>query len=430
VNRRSHSGQALVVMLAFMAGLIGMLWLVINTGQVVNDKVKLTNAADAAAYSAALWEARSLNFQAYMNRAMVANEVAIAQLVSIRSWSQYLGSLTTNARTVLQWIPPLAAPLQALQKGWQAVDRGVQAGLPVMEAALSNWNVLALAKAQAVAHQQALPGAADLVEKVVQLNEPRAELGAAGRLLQLRNATAWQNERFTKSYQRGGGDLRRYASLLMASRDGFTRSRRSDLPISVPFVSAPRRGGTDLIGEYSWRGVDTWSIHVDTPFGGSELPLAWGGSEQRRQAMRQQGEHGGSLRVNSRASRLALRALQPKESYRGMPEIRDISAPQRQDKRTLEYSVALSLPADKMQTTDRLLNIAAMTPRLSAGALHALGSAEVYFQRPTPRADGRREYPSLFSPFWQARLISTPASTRAVTAAGRGLKVDPFAVLP
>jgi Putative Flp pilus-assembly TadE/G-like len=429
MNRPAQVGQALVVMLAFMASMIGMFLLVYNGGQVVNDKVKLTNAADAAAYSAALWEARSLNFQAYMNRAIVANEVAIAQLVSLRSWSKYLGTLTTNARTVLQWVPPLAAPLNALQKGWQTVDRGLQTGLPLFEARLSDWNVLALAQAQALAQQQAAIGAADLVEKVALANEPRAQLAEANRILQIRNGAVWQN-RFTQRYERGSGDLRRFRNLLMASRDGFSRSRRNDLPIPLPLVSAPRRGGTDLIGEYSWRGVDSWSVHVNTPFGSTEIPLAWGAAEQRRQIMRQQGDHGGSLRTNPRASRLATRTLRPSQTYRGLPQIRDVIAPQRQDQRSLEYSVSLRLPAAKIQTTDRLLAIRDMSPNLAADAIHALGSAQLYFQRPTVRADGRQEFASLFSPFWQARLISTPTATRALTAASRGMTLDPYAVLP
>ena len=58
MTRRSHSGQALVVMLAFMGVLTGAFILVFNVGQTVNDKMKLVNAADAAAYSAALWEAQ------------------------------------------------------------------------------------------------------------------------------------------------------------------------------------------------------------------------------------------------------------------------------------------------------------------------------------------------------------------------------------
>src|SRR5687768_11185185 len=76
--RRSQSGQALIAMFALLTGMLGGFVLLFNAGQVVNDKIRLTNATDAAAYSAAQWEARSLNYQAYLNRAIVANEVAIA----------------------------------------------------------------------------------------------------------------------------------------------------------------------------------------------------------------------------------------------------------------------------------------------------------------------------------------------------------------
>src|SRR6478736_264167 len=120
--RRPHSGQASVMLLALVASLVTAFAVSFGAGQLVNDKMRLVNAADAAAYSAAQWEARSLNFQSYLNRAIVANEVAIAQLVSLRSWSSYVATLTRNGATVARWIPPLAGPVQALERGWNAVD--------------------------------------------------------------------------------------------------------------------------------------------------------------------------------------------------------------------------------------------------------------------------------------------------------------------
>jgi hypothetical protein len=439
VHRRSHSGQALVVMLAFMAVLTAAFIMVFNVGQVVNDKIKLTNAADAAAYSAALWEARSLNYQAYLNRAIVANEAATAQLVSLRSWSQYVGRLTTNADRISRFIPPLAAPMRALAQGWGRVNAGVQQALPPMESALSVWNTRALAAAQAVAHQQALLAADDVVRQVSVANEPRAQVSDATRLLQAQNGEVWQH-RFTARYQRGSNDLARFGRLLMDSRDGFTRSRRSDLPITLPLLSMPRRGGTDLLGDYSWRGLDTLSLHLDLPLNHVETPLGWGAAEQRRRIVSQRGNHGGSLRRNPRASRLALRSNRIAEGYQGIPEIRDVVNTSRPGSRTLTYSVALQMPSSAVLTTDRLFmplglatfegDMEPVDPQLSAGALHAIGSAEIYFQRPAARQDGRTEYPSLFNPYWQARLTATSATERQLTAASRGLGVDPFAILP
>lgn len=435
--RRPHSGQCSILLLALLASLVAAGAAAFGAGQLVNDKMRLVNAADAAAYSAAQWEARSLNFQSYLNRAIVANEVAIAQLVSLRSWSGYVATLTRNGATVAQWIPPLAGPVRALERGWQAVDSSLQAIAPGLEGAISTWNVDILANAQAVAHQQAAIVAADLVGEVARANEPRAQVTEATRLLQVRNAAEWQH-RFTDRYRRGGGDLRRFVDLLMDSRDGFTRSRPASL--SVPLVSVRRRGGTDLLAERSWRGVDTLSVHVDYLIGSTEIPLGWGAAETRRLPVSQRGEHGGSLRSNRTASRRALRALRPSELYRGVPEIRDVVTPSRQDDRRLRYSVALQIPRERILTPDRLLlssgiyspdgTLHPVGPILPNAGLQALGSAEVYFHRSTARRDGRTEYPSLFNPYWQARLVAVNGLERQLTASSRDMALDPYGALP
>ena len=165
-----------------------------------------------------------------------------------------------------------------------------------------------------------------------------------------------------------------------------------------------------------------------------------GGAEQRRRAVSGSGEHGGSLRRNPAASRRARRALRPEEGYRGVPEIRDVVHPDSTAPRPLVYSVAARLPAESIRTIDRLLmplglptiegRSEPVAPNPSAGALHAISSAEVYFQRPAARRDGRIEYASLFNPYWQARLVPVSAVERQLTASFRGLSADPFAVQP
>lgn len=438
MRRARTTGQALVVVLAFLATLTGGFLVVFSVGQVVNDKVRLVNAADAAAFSAAQWQARSLNYQAYLNRAIVANEVAIAQMVSLRSWSRYMDRTISNASRIGSFVPPMAATLQSLERGWDAVDRAI-AGIAPLEGVLSRWNVDVLTNAQAIAHQQGTIAAAELVAQVAALQEPRAEVYEATRLLQVRNAAQWQH-RFTARMQRGGGDLRRYSQLLMDSRDGFSAWRSADLAPEGSPLQVSRRGGTDLIGAYAWRGIDTLSAHIDLGILAQEIPLGWGAAEQRHLPMTQQGIHGNSSRRNSRASRLARRELAPVQAYRGLPEIRDVVQPARQDERRVTYSVALRMPQTRIDTAERLLvphglwGAAAEPERFAANfsssALHALGSAEVYFRRPEGRADGRREFASLFSPYWQAHLATTPDSDRQLTAIQRGLQFDPFGVQP
>jgi len=425
MTRQTYRGQALVVALAYTALLAGVSLLVFNLGQTVNDKMRLQNAADAAAYSAALWEARSLNFQSYVNRALVANEVAIAQSVTLRSWSQYMAQTLRNSATVGRWVPPAAGTLQALSRGWAAVDSGLQQGLPAAEAALSHWNLDVLSTVQVLAQQQAPVAAADLVSEVAKVYDPRIEVGNSTRLFQIANANIWENGLSTR-YRHGGSQAARFNTLLMDARDGFSANRRADLLPGNPLLSLRKRGGTDLLGDYSWRGLDSLGLHVNYFFGSSELTLGWGGAENRRLPVAVRGDAGGSWRDNPRTSRLADRGALVQNGYGGTPEFRDIVRPQAQQDLRLTYSVDLKLPRPQMHLADGK----EAEPSYIGDGLHALSSAELYFRRPVARADGRLEYPSLFNPYWQVHLIDVARSTRAKAAPLRGLTVDPYAVLP
>jgi hypothetical protein len=87
---RKQSGQAMVYgLFMLMAGLAALFFL-FNVGQLTREKTKLVNTSDAVAYSAGVMHARSMNFAAYTNRALVADEIAIAQSVSLASWGKYL----------------------------------------------------------------------------------------------------------------------------------------------------------------------------------------------------------------------------------------------------------------------------------------------------------------------------------------------------
>ena len=64
---RREDGQAIYVVVLFLFLLAGLLFLVLNTGAQLNDKVELQNAADATAASGAAWYARGLNTVAMCN---------------------------------------------------------------------------------------------------------------------------------------------------------------------------------------------------------------------------------------------------------------------------------------------------------------------------------------------------------------------------
>lgn len=85
-------GQSAVFVLVFLGVLLISLNYLYKQGRITSDKMEMQNAADSIAYSISLTEARDLNFAAYMNRAMVANEVAIGQLLGLASWGFLWGS--------------------------------------------------------------------------------------------------------------------------------------------------------------------------------------------------------------------------------------------------------------------------------------------------------------------------------------------------
>jgi len=79
-------GQAAVFVLLFLGVLTLSLIFVYKAGKVTTQRMMVQNAADAVAYSVSTIEARDLNFMAFTNRAMIANEVAIGQMVGLASW--------------------------------------------------------------------------------------------------------------------------------------------------------------------------------------------------------------------------------------------------------------------------------------------------------------------------------------------------------
>src|SRR5690606_31348109 len=94
---RAERGQVLALGLFFLFACAAVMYLMFNSGRAVDEKIRLTNAADAVAYSVALMETRALNYDAWTNRAIVANQVAIAQAVGLAAWLRYFERGVANA---------------------------------------------------------------------------------------------------------------------------------------------------------------------------------------------------------------------------------------------------------------------------------------------------------------------------------------------
>lgn len=90
-SKKQH-GQAALFVVLFSAIMLVAVFSLFKAGKITTNKMQLQNAADAAAFSMSTVEARDLNFASYMNRAIVANEVGIAQFVGLASWAYHFKS--------------------------------------------------------------------------------------------------------------------------------------------------------------------------------------------------------------------------------------------------------------------------------------------------------------------------------------------------
>lgn len=318
--RNRQQGQALIYGMFMLIGSLTALFFLFNTGQLASEKTKLVNTADAVAYSAGVMHARALNFDAYNNRALMANEVLVAQMVSIASWTQYAQQHVENVPVVFPFCTDPAG-LAASMAIEFSVEYGIRCAVLSQPGNPVTLGVEALASA--------VPTAADALVTLVERN--KTAIKAAQALLHQPNY--FQQMRMNVMQQvaarnyAGDGSVRIFAggsgnSALKDDWTGFTahftgdsRQRLADTTANagakVEFVNSRRwdadavlgqlnpicwgrknvvrrRGGTNLSGLDEWIAEDTesawrWSVHSHGFFGLSlscdqdETPIAWGG---------------------------------------------------------------------------------------------------------------------------------------------------------
>ncbi len=381
-------GHAVVFVLALLACLVAAALLVHDSGRLAAQKRRLIDAADAAALSGAVFQARVLNFESYMNRAMVANQAALAQSVSLRSWLDYMTRTVDRADRITRFVPYLGQATRALRSLMSGANRAAQPLLYSAEATLALFTGEFALAGQAL-HLAAAPAALDLVRSAAEGNFPGAAPSTRGEALLAAHAARWAA--LTRSYS--GTARSRQKDVIVRSLDRFTIDRGATLA-SLVVVRLEKRGGTDLLGFDTWRAMDTFALHRRDLFGWDEsLSIGWGAAEQGARSTAR-GVHGNSYRVNGRTSRTAARNLRSSRVSRGLPAMRDVAqlGPRAGQDLRLDLELTVPVPA----------------PGGSAQAMNALASARVFHARPVDRLDRRRELASLYSPYWHARLAPAP----------------------
>ncbi|WNG19466.1 TadE/TadG family type IV pilus assembly protein [Cystobacter fuscus] len=134
--RRDERGQAMIIGAIAMLILAVMVMTSVSIGHGVYSKIKTQDAADAQSYSIAVKQARTYNFLAYTNRAMVVHYSAMLTLVSYVSHALYLQKTVGTAAKYLKYIPAIGAIFAAIEQAINAwvkvVDILVQTIVPIL----------------------------------------------------------------------------------------------------------------------------------------------------------------------------------------------------------------------------------------------------------------------------------------------------------
>ncbi len=430
---RHQRGQALIYGIFVLLAGLASLFFMFNTGQLAGEKTKLVNTADAVAYSAGVMHARALNFDAYTNRALMANEVTVAQMVSISSWINYAQDHSTRARTLncfpnpiysvpaglrllaytpLCWAIVSPAGALAIAQARNAIDVAAPVTMAASELAKVN-----LQAAQASMFLALLPARKRLMQEVADANYSNDGSIEVDALPMTDQYSLFDGGPFIKRYAGNERTRLRDTELKAALTDGFVAQRNWD-DSSVPGLCIPIRGKANHAGSTTLNGFDAWSANDAANMSAEALR----GFFPRCRVITNWNLGRGNRVANRNAGAWF---------YSGVPSFFDLSpaalayspSNANADRRDphLRFAIRLTRASSEARTT---IGRSAVKPsgrmKLYEGAeagdvMAAVATSEVFFDRPETRAGGQRELASLFNPYWQVRLVGN--STAVVAAA-------------
>jgi len=292
---KNQRGQALVFSLITVGIIILVMAAMYTMGQQAINKTRLQNTADSAAYSAVQAEARDYNFSAYTTRAIVANQVAVAQVVGITSWARNYAA-TYNGP--VSWVPkvltslggPLAKilwdiPVRLYKPTSKTIKKGMDAAGPIVTKGL-DLLIKVLNVAQTVYHygtaltvaqtigldpakvldklagvdEDSLGAVKDLLTfndayNVIKLNDADADLSTPGVVAAIAHLAQWflfTQKKDPNTLNKDGAKADRMAKVTIDSLDDFSINRNTKgggpgriYPIEsfylTPFVFDPTR---------------------------------------------------------------------------------------------------------------------------------------------------------------------------------------------
>lgn len=389
-----HRGQIAPVALFGVLITSAVLVVMFNTGQKVTERSQVANAADAAAYSGAVWTARHLNFMAYTNRAMIANHAAVGHFISYVSWVRYIDDSLQAIDRVTQWIPYVGQYVDLAEQIAAQVRDATEQTAQITVPALDTWNAnfrAAQAEAQAslALHNlhSLMSQTARTYDEHIQINDDDALSRMPDELRALFEAQMIAQLAAVPTF------VQRYTT-------GRDNSSMQEL------VSASLRTNTDLqrwiAGERGWQ-EDLLAVQLrkrgatsvtQTPNGGD-----WRAEDQLQFRTRSLFGWRSWQRIGDRVSSASAREFD--SDYAGVPAYYNVAG------QPGDSSLRIAVIATKAQSRVATADLLGMSNTVHPLAVAAI--ARVEFRRPGGTAfaaigERRQEYANLFNPFWEAKL--------------------------
>lgn len=437
-STRGQQGQALVLGLLLTGAVVIVFVRYFAVGQVVAAKARQFHSLDAAAYSGALIQARALNMLAYLNRAQIGHQVAMAHLVTLGSWAALGG---TQARQVGVGNPPAYLIAMLFGPGQGAAYGAARAAMGLDALAQADGQ---LAHAYA-AHDSVVRNLFMTVQDSIVAGLPDARWATMQAVLEQNYSVLESGAGFDLTLSRDNwpGYVQRYSSQRQLrpfiqsvtqlydflSPRNHTASNSWAVDARCPHLrhQLRRRGSTTLDPGGRWQSVDTESFHalranrwIGCHY--REYPMGWGWVPSAP------GQNIGSEHVSDPPENFAAqdfwrwvkqatdwdiltgdanplassKAVASRQRWRGgaLPDYFDVGPDA--TGQSLRFTLELKHAGPEGLT---------ITTR---------SAAETFFQRPEPRSDRRLEGSNLFHPYWQARLAPTNGPANSSTTDSKG----------
>lgn len=395
-TRKTSGGQIAPIALFGVLIASAVLVLMFNNGQRITEKSLVANAADAAAYSGAVWTARHLNFMAYTNRAMIANHVAVGHFVSYVSWIRYIDDSIDYIDRITQWIPYVGEYVDYVQEIADYVrditEDYAEYAVPAMDA----WNETFRAAQIEAQASLAVDHLSALMDQTARAYDTNIRIN--DRTDMSRMPSALQAMLETQVF----AQLETVPTFVQRYYAGEDRSSIREL------IDASLKVNADMqrweIGERGWREtLLSGQIRKRGSTSNSQTRSGadWKAKDDLQYRTRSLFGWNSWHRIGDEESKAS--ATEFDSDYSGVPSYYNVGG--NPGDRSLRI-VALATKRQADVTTANLMGMNPLSQPLAAAA-----TAVVEFHRSTDGAfaafaSRTHEYASLFNPFWDARLVA------------------------